>query len=143
MSEQNDIPQLWELTYKDINKAIHLSVYADTLAYDTENGRRLLAEVRFGGYPEQVRAMADAIYGGGEVCMDYGDRLLFFQGLRKRYRQLFTNDGIYMEAVLVVENDLQQPSDGNEDNEKEVRDGHGEIQENASGYQSQIWKGTD
>ncbi len=121
MNGQKNIPRLWELTYKDIDKDIRLSVYADTLAYDCENGRRLLAAVRFGGYPEQVRAMADVIYGGGEVCMDYGDRLLFFQGLRKRYRQLFTNDGIYMEAVLVVENDLQQPSDGNEDNEKEKK----------------------
>jgi len=121
MNDQKNIPQLWELTYKDIDNDIRFSVYADTLAYDCEGDRKLLTAVRFGGYPEQVRAMADAIYGGGEVCMDYGDRLLFFQGLRKRYRQLFTNDGIYMEAVLVVENDLQQPSDGNEDNEKEKK----------------------
>ncbi len=108
MSEQNDIPQLWELTYKDINKAIHLSVYADTLAYDTENGRRLLAAVRFGGYPEQVRAMADAIYGGGQVCLSYNGSPFYFQGLARRYRKFFTNDGLYMEATLVLENELQQ-----------------------------------
>lgn len=116
MSEQKDIPRLWELTYKDIDKDIRLSVYADTLAYDCENGRRLLAAVRFGGYPEQVRAMADAIYGGGEVCLDCDGTRLFFQGLPKRYRRLFTNDGLYMEATLVLKNDLQQAEEGNQEN---------------------------
>ncbi len=115
MNGQKNIPRLWELTYKDIDKDIRLSVYADTLAYDCENGRRLLAAVRFGGYPEQVRAMADVIYGGGEVCLDCDGTRLFFQGLPKRYRWLFTNDGLYMEATLVLENDLQQVEENDQE----------------------------
>lgn len=119
MNDQKNIPQLWELTYKDIDKDIRLSVYADTLAYDYENGRRHLIAARFGGYPERVRAMADAIYGGGGVCLNYDDRNLFFQGLPKRYRRLFTNDGLYMEATMVLKNDLQQVDDSKKGNTAE------------------------
>ena len=119
MNDQKNIPQLWELTYKDIDKDIRLSVYADTLAYDCENGRRHLISARFGGYPEQVRAMADVIYGGGEVCLDCDGVRLYFQGSPKRYRRLFTNDGLYMEATMVLENDLQQVEESKQESAAE------------------------
>lgn len=119
MNDQKNIPRLWELTYKDIDKDIRLSVYADTLAYDCENGRRHLISARFGGYPEQVRAMADVIYGGGEVCLDCDGARLYFQGSPKRYRRLFTNDGLYMEATMVLENDLQQVEESKQESAAE------------------------
>ncbi len=66
MSEQmGNSPKLWEMVYQDSDRDVRLVVYADTLAFDRENGKNLIAALRFGGYPEQVRAMATAIYGGG------------------------------------------------------------------------------
>ncbi len=36
--------------------------------------RNILRAVRFGGYPEMVRGLADAIYAGGTLDANVGDR---------------------------------------------------------------------
>ena len=56
-------PKLMVVTYYDQKKGIRLSGYADTVVWD-DKGRPTLAALRFGGYPEEVRGLADAIYGG-------------------------------------------------------------------------------
>jgi len=60
--------KLLKVSYKDASRGISLTNYADTLVFrEDEPNVKVLASIRFGGYPEQVRAMADAIYGGGDI----------------------------------------------------------------------------
>lgn len=54
--------ELSPVHYCDAEQKITLNCYADTLVYHKANGReRNLVAIRFGGYPEQVRAMSDAL----------------------------------------------------------------------------------
>ena len=74
MSTQN----LMKVTYYDQERSIRLTGYADTVVWD-EQPRPLLAALRFGGYPEAVRGLSDAIYGGAnktaEVALPQNKRL--------------------------------------------------------------------
>ena len=56
MNTQN----LMKVTYYDQERSIRLTGYADTVVWD-EQPRPLLATLRFGGYPEAVRGLSDAI----------------------------------------------------------------------------------
>ena len=103
MKQEDYKPKLWDLTYRDIDRDISLTTYADTVVYDNENGIQRLVAVRFGGYPEQVHAMSDVIYGGGQVVMEMEDSRIYLSGQTKQYRRLYTNDGLYTEAVLMLE----------------------------------------
>ena len=60
MSQSRLIP----LTYYDPGKEVRLTVYADTIILDPIGADSIISAVRFGGYPEMVKAMSDAIYGG-------------------------------------------------------------------------------
>jgi len=53
---------LMKVTYYDAQNAIRLTGYADTVVWDEQNGGTLAA-LRFGGYPEMVQGLANAIYG--------------------------------------------------------------------------------
>ena len=97
--------KLWKLTYSDINAGVRLTTYADTIVYDGDGIKKTLLAVRFGGYAEQVRGMADAIYGGGSVYLEADNETVNFQSLTKQYRRMLSNDGIYTEATLLVEDD--------------------------------------
>lgn len=55
--------KLIELSYSDPGKEVRLTVYADTIIMDRKGGNGTITALRFGGYPEVVRAMSDAIYG--------------------------------------------------------------------------------
>lgn len=63
-------PKLIPVSYNDNKNAIRLNCYADTLVYEMtgENSGKLLG-IRFGGYPEQVRGISDAIFGGGQIAI--------------------------------------------------------------------------
>ena len=58
------LPQLSPIIYHDRDKSILLKCYADTIVHLKENNKRTLAAIRFGGYPEQVNGMCDAMRGG-------------------------------------------------------------------------------
>jgi hypothetical protein len=62
MSNQS---KLTTVTYSDANNGIYLTNYADFIVYSEKPN--MLCAIRFGGYAEQVEAMASAIYGGGSV----------------------------------------------------------------------------
>lgn len=51
--------KLMELTYYDPGAEVRLTAYADTLILDRQAAGIMLCTVRFGGYPEVTRAMAD------------------------------------------------------------------------------------
>ena len=98
-------PKLWEMTYSDHNAGIRLTAYADTLVFDNDGNRKMLAAARFGGYAEHVRGMADAIYGGGTIFVGKGNERTALACRQKQYRREITNDGVYTEATLLINDD--------------------------------------
>lgn len=59
--------KLMRVRYYDAGAEIRLSSYSDTLIWENERTEKILRAVRLGEYPEMVRALADAIYGGAGV----------------------------------------------------------------------------
>jgi len=59
--------RLIELSYFDPKSNVRLTAYADTIMVESAGGSSTITAIRFGGYPEMVRAMADAIYGGATI----------------------------------------------------------------------------
>ena len=58
--------RLMPISYFNPKQEIRLSAYADTIVLEPDGREQRLRAIRFGGYPEMVRAMADAIYAWGE-----------------------------------------------------------------------------
>lgn len=81
------LPQLVPISYRDADNGISLKCYADTIVYLRENNKRILTAVRFGGYPEQVRGMSDAINGGISVETEIEQNRVVIYSERKRYRK--------------------------------------------------------
>ena len=104
MSKSNLIP----VTYYSAAAEIRLSAYADVIVYEPEGGTQTLRAIRLGGYPEAVRAMADAIYGGGTITADTGGATLRLTGAVKQYDRRFSHDGVYAEATLLAKDDAQK-----------------------------------
>ena len=63
--------KLMKVTYYDPKSQIRLLCYADTVVWDTKPTPTLTA-LRFGGYPERVQGLADAIYGGATIEIEDG-----------------------------------------------------------------------
>lgn len=99
---------LMPVRYIDQAKKISLQSYADTIVYDDSGGQKVLCAIRFGGYPEQVEAMARAISGGGTIEVVTGTQPLALNTLAKRYRQKISHDGVYAECTLIAEDENQQ-----------------------------------
>lgn len=117
---------MWEMktlspiNYYDAERSIRLECYADTLVYQKKNEtERILAAVRLGGYPEQVRALCDAMYGGISVESVIDGHKIFMQTERKRYRRQFMHDGIYAEATLIAVDDEANTAVDEEHGEEE------------------------
>lgn len=49
--------RLIELSYFDPHTSIRLTTYADTIVTDYSSPNRIISAVRFGGYPEVVKAI--------------------------------------------------------------------------------------
>lgn len=128
---------LLTLTYSDPKAKVLLTNYADTVVFEEEPGtpdegeeqkrhkHRTLCAIRFGGYPESVKAMSDAIYGGGSVSVRTPDGQFFMaDALVKQYRRQLTHDRTYAEATLIADDDAltsqantEEDRDGDEDPE--------------------------
>ena len=54
-----------KMDYFDPKAETRLEAYADTVVLEREGNVPYIAAIRFGGYPESVKGMSDAIYGGG------------------------------------------------------------------------------
>ena len=105
----NSQSRLIPVSYYNASKEIRLSAYADTIVYERDGpSRNLLRAVRFGGYPEMVRGLADAIYAGCTLEVNLEDQTLWLEGQPKRYRRQVTHDGVYAEAVLLALDDDQE-----------------------------------
>lgn len=67
--------KLMEISYSDPKFQIRLTGYADTVIIDS-GAQQTISAIRFSGYPEVVRALSDAIYGGASVELKQDDTTL-------------------------------------------------------------------
>ena len=98
--------KLMKVTYYDDKNQIRLLCYADTVVWDDKPTPTLTA-LRFGGYPERVQGLADAISGGATIEIEDGKETLSLKTMARQYRREFGHDGVYAEATLVAEDDGQ------------------------------------
>ena len=71
MSEKS---RLMPISYYNPKQEIRLSAYADTIVLEPDGREQHLRAIRFGGYPEMVRAMSDAIYAGATLEAEIGTK---------------------------------------------------------------------
>ena len=110
--------RLIELSYFAPNAKTRLTAYADTIMMDRDGKDSVITAIRFGGYPEMVRAMSDAIYGGGTIEAKRSGLTRMLKSTPKRYRRQLAHDGIYATATLMANDDAltADAQDGEEDN---------------------------
>lgn len=102
--------RLKKICYSD--KEIRLECYADTFVYKLEQGnkeKRILIAIRFGGYPEQVKAMESAIYGGGTIETESAHTQLKFDCMTKRYTRQIVTGEIYSESTMFATDEDDVP----------------------------------
>ena len=102
--------KLIELSYYDPSVQVRLSAYADTVVLDHNEKGGVICAIRFGGYPEMVRAMADAIYGGATIEATQNDTVRLLQSSAKSYQRQMSHDGVYAVATLMASDDAQEES---------------------------------
>lgn len=93
--------RLIPISYYNPRQEVRLSAYADTIAYEQTSGEAILRAIRFGGYPEMVRALSDAVYAGCSLDAELDDRTLRLNCIPKQYARQFSHDGIYAEATIL------------------------------------------
>ena len=113
--------KLIELTYYDPKSQVRLTTYADTIIWDSNGNEKILSAIRFGGYPEMVRGMADAIYGGAAIEAIQNGATLLLQSRFKGYERQFSHDGLYATATLMASDDAQT-ADAPDESEEEAED---------------------
>ena len=82
MSEKS---RLMPISYYNPKQAIRLSAYADTIVLEPDGREQHLRAIRFGGYPEMVRAMSDAIYAGATLETEFADETAMLTCEPKKY----------------------------------------------------------
>lgn len=99
--------KLMELTYFDPNRGVRLGAYADTIILDSSESDNIISAIRFGGYPEMVHGMSDAIYGGASIEVIQGNTQIVLKSRPKGYRRQQSHDGPYATATLMASDDMQ------------------------------------
>ena len=112
--------KLIELSYYDPTAQVRLSAYADTVVLDHNEKGGVICAIRFGGYPEMVRAMADAIYGGATIEATQNDTVRLLQSSVKGYRRQMSHDGVYAVATLMASDDAQKECRRQDDGESQT-----------------------
>ena len=97
--------------YRDPKAETRLECHADTLVAARE-ASPYIAAIRLGGYPESVKGMSDAIYGGGTVSLTANGREQPVRSLAKQYGREYGHDGLYAEALLVIKDEQHQSGIG-------------------------------
>lgn len=106
--------RLIELSYYDPKAETRLTAYADTIVLDRDEKGGIISAVRFGGYPENVRAMSDAIYGGATIEATQNGATHRIQSKLRGYQRVLGHDGIYATATLMANDDEQTSDDQND-----------------------------
>lgn len=111
---------LIELTYYDPRANVRLTTYADTIITEPTGKGDTIAAIRFGGYPEMVRAMSDAIYGSGSIDFIQNGNTYQLDGTPKAYRRQLSHDGAYAAATLMINDEaLSAKPQGEGDTEED------------------------
>ncbi len=98
--------ELSPVHYFDAERKIDLKCYADTYVYHKASGReRNLVAIRFGGYPEQVRALSDAMRKNVGVDAEVEGHSIIIQAKDVKYKKILSHDGIYAEGTIVAMDD--------------------------------------
>lgn len=98
--------ELSPITYNDTAQGLRLNCYADTFVYHKASGsERNLVAMRFGGYPEQVRAMADVLRKGAGVEAVVENHKIVLCAKHNAYKRNVAHDGIYAEGTMLALDD--------------------------------------
>ena len=89
------------ISYYNPKQEIRLNAYADTIVLEPDGREQRLRAIRFGGYPEMVRAMADAIYAGATLEAEIAGEAATLSCEPKKYECHLSHDGIYAEATIL------------------------------------------
>lgn len=111
--------RLIELSYYDPKAETRLTAYADTIVLDHNEKGGIISAIRFGGYPENVRAMSDAIYGGATIEATQDGTTHRIQSKLRGYQRVLGHDGIYATATLMATDDEQTADDQNDAEESD------------------------
>ena len=115
--------RLIELTYYDPKYSVRLTAYADTIITDTENDRKMISAIRFGGTPEMVGGLVGAIHGGAAVEARQGEKIFHLYSKPKGYQRQLSHDGPYAVATLMASDDMQamdQPEEPEEEDSADI-----------------------
>lgn len=111
--------KLLEITYFDPGAEIRLTAYADTIIMEqTPNGGKLCA-IRFGGYPEVVQAMSDAIHGGATIEVQQPQNTIRLDSAEKHYQRQISHDGPYAVATMMISDDVQELRQSTDDSDED------------------------
>jgi superfamily II DNA or RNA helicase len=106
--------KLMKMSYYDAKAEVRLEAYSDTVVIEKQGNVPYLTAIRLGGYPESVKGMSEAIYGGGTISIEIDGKDTEVFSRVKQYRKGFSHDGIYAEATLLIL-DEEQRMDQNKD----------------------------
>ena len=93
--------RLMPISYYNPKQEIRLNAYADTIVLEPDGREQRLRAIRFGGYPEMVRAMSDAIYAGATLEAEFAGETARLTCEPKKYECHLSHDGIYAEATIL------------------------------------------
>lgn len=113
-----DKSRLMPISYYNPKQEIRLSAYADTIVLESDGREQRLRAIRFGGYPEMVRAMSDAIYAGATLEAEIAGEAATLSCEPKKYERHLSHDGIYAEATILSLDD--EDAAANKDEEAQV-----------------------
>ena len=101
-----EMAELSPITYYDQENTVRIDCFADTFVYHKASGSvRNLVAMRFGGYPEQVRAMADVLRKGAGIETVIENHKIILYAKHDAYKRSITHDGIYAEGTMLALDD--------------------------------------
>ncbi len=114
-----ELAELSPISYYDAKNTVQLDCYADTFVYHKASGSvRNLVAMRFGGYPEQVRAMTDVLRSGAGLETTIEGHKIILIASHEAYKRSVTHDGIYAEGTMLALDD--ENSEMTDDEQLEV-----------------------
>ncbi len=111
---------LIQVSVIDKGEKIGVVNYADMVALDKD---QKIVAIRFGGYPETVQSMSDALVTDCELILESGSSSLKANSKDCRnYERRITKDGVYAEGLYYLKDDIPRSyTVGDPDNEQTVK----------------------
>ena len=112
--------KLIHLEYYDQKAKVRLAGYADTIIYErAKDGKDTITAIRFGGYPEIVRGLSDAMYGGATVEATIRGQTQLLRCKPKAYDRQLAHEGVYATVTMMVKDDVQITGADDEESDDE------------------------